>query len=151
MAQQKLICLASMRTWVRSLASISGLRIPHCHELWCRSQTRLGSRVAVAVVQDGSYSSDLTPSLGTSICHGNGPRKGRKTKNKQTNKNTISEQNLSTLTQTSGYPRAISSSSTYGTSHAPSVKGKDIGPGIDPQPLRPTPRGMTPPRLNNLA
>ena len=27
-----------------------GLRIRRCHELWCRSKTRLGSRVAVALV-----------------------------------------------------------------------------------------------------
>ena len=26
----------------------SGLRIRHCPDLWCRSQTRLGSGVAVA-------------------------------------------------------------------------------------------------------
>ena len=32
-----------------SLASIHGLRIQYCHELWCRLQTRLGSGVAVAV------------------------------------------------------------------------------------------------------
>jgi len=32
-----------------SLASLSGLRIWHCRELWCGSQTRLGSRVAVAL------------------------------------------------------------------------------------------------------
>ena len=31
------------------LASLSGLRIRHCHELWCRSQMWLGSHVAVAV------------------------------------------------------------------------------------------------------
>ena len=30
----------------------------------------LGSHIAVAVVQAGSYSSDLTSSLGTSLCHG---------------------------------------------------------------------------------
>ena len=30
--------LASMRTWVQSLASLSGLRIQHCHELRCRWQ-----------------------------------------------------------------------------------------------------------------
>ena len=30
------------------MASISGLRIQHCHELWCRSQTRLRSHIAVA-------------------------------------------------------------------------------------------------------
>ena len=35
--------------WVRSLALLSGLRIQRCHELWCRSQTWLGSRVAVAL------------------------------------------------------------------------------------------------------
>ena len=34
---------------VGSLTSLSGLRIWRCPELWCRSQTWLGSRVAVAV------------------------------------------------------------------------------------------------------
>ena len=34
---------------VHSLALLSGLRIWRCCELWCRSQTRLGSRVTVAV------------------------------------------------------------------------------------------------------
>ena len=56
-----------MRLW--SLASLSGLRIQHCCELCCRSQTRLGSGVTVAVAQASSYSSNSTPSLGTSICH----------------------------------------------------------------------------------
>ena len=50
MAQQKQIRLVSMRKWVRSLASLSGLRIQHCHELWCRSLMQLGSGVVVAVV-----------------------------------------------------------------------------------------------------
>ena len=49
-AQRKRIWLASMRTQVRSLASLSGLRIWCCHELWCRSQMQLGFSVAVAVV-----------------------------------------------------------------------------------------------------
>ena len=49
-AQQKRILLATMRTQVGSLASLSGSRIQHCHELWCRWQTQLGSGVAVAVV-----------------------------------------------------------------------------------------------------
>ena len=52
----------------------------HCHELWCRSQTQLGSSIAVAVVQAGSCSSSLTPSLGTSICFGCGPKKQKKKK-----------------------------------------------------------------------
>ena len=30
-----------MRTWVRSLASLSGLSISCCHELWCRSKMQL--------------------------------------------------------------------------------------------------------------
>ena len=61
--------------WVPSLASLSGLRIRRCHELQCRSQTQLRSHIAVAVVQASSYSSDSTPSLGTSICLGCGPKK----------------------------------------------------------------------------
>ena len=40
---------ASMRMLVRSLASLSRLRIEHCSELWCRLQTWLTSGVAVAV------------------------------------------------------------------------------------------------------
>ena len=39
-----------MRVWVIALASLSELRIWHCHELWYRSQMRLGLGVAVAVV-----------------------------------------------------------------------------------------------------
>ena len=53
-----------MRTQVQSLASLSGLRIRRCHELWCR------------LAGCSFYSS---PSLGTSVCHECGPKK---TKNK---------------------------------------------------------------------
>ena len=67
-----------MRMWVQSLASLSGLRIRHRHELWCRSQTRLRPHVAVAVAQAGSCSLNLTPSLGTSICHRCGHKKKKK-------------------------------------------------------------------------
>ena len=41
-------------------------------------QTLLGSGVAVAVVEAGSYSSDCTPRLGTSICPGRCPKKTNK-------------------------------------------------------------------------
>ena len=41
--------LGTMRLWVLSLASLRGLRIWHCYELWCRSQMRLGSGVPVAL------------------------------------------------------------------------------------------------------
>ena len=73
--QQKRIRVVSMRMQVRSLASLSGSGIRHCHKLWCRSQTQLGSRVVVTVVQAASCSSYLTPSLGTSICHRYSPKK----------------------------------------------------------------------------
>ena len=49
MAQWKWIQLGIMRLWVQSLTSISGLRIQCCCELWCTSQTWLGSCTAVAV------------------------------------------------------------------------------------------------------
>ena len=39
-----------------------------------------GVAVAVAVAQAGSYTSSSTPSLGTSICHGYGPRKTKRKK-----------------------------------------------------------------------
>ena len=68
MEQWKLIRLGIMRLWVRSLALLRGLRIRRCRELWCRRQTRLGSRIAVALVQAGGYSSDSIPSLATSMC-----------------------------------------------------------------------------------
>ena len=57
-----------------TLASLSRLRIQHCYELRCRSQTRLGSGVTVALEQAGGYSSELAPSLGISTCHGCGPK-----------------------------------------------------------------------------
>ena len=50
---------------VRSLASLSRLRIQCCCELWCRSQMQLISCVAMAVVWASSYGSNWTPSLGT--------------------------------------------------------------------------------------
>ena len=59
--------LACMRTQVQSLASLRGLRIRHCCELWCRSQMRLG----------------LDPCLGTSICLGCGPKKIRQREKRQ--------------------------------------------------------------------
>ena len=66
--QWKRIPLGTMKLRVCSLASLSGLRIRHCHELWWRWQTRLRSSTAVAVAWAGSCSSKWTPSLGASIC-----------------------------------------------------------------------------------
>ena len=67
-----------MRIQVQPLASIIGLRIQHYGELWYRSQMQLRSGVSVAVVQASSYNSDLTPSLGVSICRGCSPKKQKK-------------------------------------------------------------------------
>ena len=50
MVQQKQIQLGTMRMWVQSLASLSGLGIQHGHELRCRSHAQLGSGIAVAAV-----------------------------------------------------------------------------------------------------
>ena len=62
----------------------SGLRIQHCHELWCGSQTQLRYGVDVAVVQASAYSPDSTLSLETSISCRCGPKKTKRT-NKQKN------------------------------------------------------------------
>ena len=62
--------------------SLSGLRIPSCCELWCRSQTLLRSCVAMVVVWAGS--SDETPSLGISICFGCGPNKQMRERERET-------------------------------------------------------------------
>ena len=43
------IRLGTVRLWVQSLPLLSGLMIRPCRELWCGSQTRLGSHVAVAL------------------------------------------------------------------------------------------------------
>ena len=68
-----------MRMQVWSLALLSGLRIQHCHELWC-SQTRLGYAISVALAYASGYSSNSTPSLGTSICCRCSPKKSKKEK-----------------------------------------------------------------------
>ena len=60
--------LVSMRMWVRSLALFSGLlaRIPCC--------------CGCGLCQASSCSSNLTASLGTSLCHTCGPKKKKKKK-----------------------------------------------------------------------
>ena len=71
------VCLISgLAQWVKDPAL-------HGHELWCRSQTRLGSCIAVAVAEAGSCSSDSTPTLGTSMCHRYNPKKQKKEKEKR--------------------------------------------------------------------
>ena len=79
-AQQRQIQLVSMRMRVRSLASLSGLRVWRCCELWCRSQIELGSRVVVAMVQAGTCSYDSALSLGTSYAAGTALKSKKKKK-----------------------------------------------------------------------
>ena len=54
-ARWKRTGLVSRRTQSQSQAPRSGLRIQRCWELWCRSQTRLGSCVAVAAGEARSH------------------------------------------------------------------------------------------------
>ena len=77
-AHWKWIWLVTMRLCVPSLASLSGVRIQHCLELWCRSQILLGSHIAVVVVLAVSCTSDSNPSLGTSICWCDSKKKSKK-------------------------------------------------------------------------
>ena len=72
----------TMRLQVQCLALISGSGIQCCCEVWYRSQMRLRSRIAMAVVQANGYSSDLTPSLGTPYATGVA-LKSKQTKNKK--------------------------------------------------------------------
>ena len=80
MAQWKWIWLASKRTQVRSLASLSGLRIWRCCELWCRSKTRLRFGVAVAVASLAATGLIWYLAWETSICGGCGQKKKKKKK-----------------------------------------------------------------------
>ena len=75
--------LVSMKMQVQSLASLCGLRIQRCHELWCGLWMRLRSGIIVARAQAGLCSSDSTPSLETSTCHRCGLKKERKKKKKK--------------------------------------------------------------------
>ena len=75
--------LTSIREDMGSIPDLSGSGNWRCCELWRRSQTQLRSDIAVAEAQASSYSSDSTPSLGTSICRGCGPRKRPKDEEKK--------------------------------------------------------------------
>ena len=75
--------LGTMRLWVRSLASLSGIRIQHCCELWCRLQRWLRCGIAVAMVWTSGYSSHWTPSMGTPYAAALDKTKKKKKKKKK--------------------------------------------------------------------
>ena len=76
-----------MRIQVQSLALLSGIRIQRYHKLQCGSQVQLRSGMVMAVAQAGNYSSDLTPSLGTSICYRYSPKNKKKIKKRKEKNN----------------------------------------------------------------
>ena len=80
-APQRQVQLGTMRLRIQSLASLSGLRIWHCCGLLCRLQMRLRSGIAVVVTWAGGYSSNWTPSLGTSCAVGVALKSKKKKKN----------------------------------------------------------------------
>ena len=64
-----------MRMQVQLLAPLSGLSIQRCRELWHRSQMRLGSCVAVALVYAGRLQVQFDPSPGNFYMMWWGPKK----------------------------------------------------------------------------
>ena len=90
-----------------TLALLSQLRILHCHELWYSSQRWLRSCVAVAVTQASSYSSDSTPSLGSSICHEYSPKKTKPKKQKYFSLPLVPKNKLSQRSEQMQKPRII--------------------------------------------
>ena len=85
MAQQVMNPLVSMRMRVQFIASLIGLGIRLCSDLWYRLQMWLESGVAVPVA--GSCSSDSIPSLGISMCHTCSLKKQKKSKKEEHQKN----------------------------------------------------------------
>ena len=77
--------LVFMRTQVWSPASLSRLRIQHCWKQWHRSQVWLGFGVAWICVcgVDLSWSSNVTPSPGTSVCCGGDSKWNKKKKERE--------------------------------------------------------------------
>ena len=68
-----------MRTQVQSLASLSGLKDPVLLQAAVQVTDVAQMQHCCGCGQAGSYSSDSTPSLGTSTCHECGPKKATTT------------------------------------------------------------------------
>ena len=73
--------LVSMRMWVQSLALLSGLRIPRCGKLQCRSKMWFGSGVAVSWGVGRQLQLLLDPQPGNFHMLQVGPKKTKEKKN----------------------------------------------------------------------
>ena len=89
MVRWKRIWLGTMWLWVWSLASLSGLRIRHCSELRCRSQTWFRSCVTAAVVRLAAVAliRPLAWEPPCAILCGCGPKKQKTNKQNNNKKN----------------------------------------------------------------
>ena len=97
MAQWSRTHLVSMRTWVRTLALLSRLRIQCFSELQCRSQSQLGSGVAVAMVYV-SAAARIRPLVWEFLCAAGAALKRQKRKKEKKRKNSVIRQHhLSSL------------------------------------------------------
>ena len=119
MVQQKWIWLVSVRTPVQSLVSLSGLRIWHCCELWCRrglDPMLLWHRpVAAATI--------WPPSLGTSICLGCGLKKQKTNKTPQHFPQQPFKRNINEFQRARSYCFLLSADGNNHKTKSYSVKG----------------------------
>ena len=102
---------------VPSLASLIGLRIQCCHELWWRSKMKSAPFFGGGGVWAGSCSSDWPPSRETPICRGGGPKKKKKKKNDKSVKEYVHETfsvSLKAITWTKGNLWDIRIKTPYG-------------------------------------
>ena len=73
-----------MKSRVGSLASLSGLRSQHCHELWRGSQKQLGSGPLLWLWHRPVPIAPIRPlTWEPQYAVGSSPRKGKKTKKKE--------------------------------------------------------------------
>ena len=78
MVQRERIRLGTMRLWVPSLVQLSGLRIQHCGELWCRCRCSSDPVLLWLWHRPAAIAPIRPRAWGSSICHRCGPEKTKK-------------------------------------------------------------------------
>ena len=80
-----------MRMWDLSLASLSGVRIRLCHELWCRLQMWMQSHIALALALAVAIATAPIRPLAWELTYASGaaPQKAKKQKQKMNTMNTF--------------------------------------------------------------